>query len=386
MFTRSPKKVQAMSSLRSNRGFTLVEMVITVAVIAILVSTSLPSIFEFMRQRDDQSEEIAMQEIRKAIEAYLADKGTLPDDGVASGVAGYWATELAGYTNLSTNEIENDRWKRRRSYIMYKNDTRGAFGNKISVYYVSLHSKGSNGKAENTYLDSKGVEKTISGLGINGDDFAGSGTGDWWSRQTKGSTADSMAQAKVDSFAALRAGGDDHIMRFTNYANALEKYNETVKRLDAVTQALETYARSGYAEKVSECSNKDPAPTICTNGDLEKMIYYPRAVAVNNTEPKKSESLTNQNGWEDLYNNTKQIVNNGASTTSRRDDMKDLMNLLGLPTEYCCSAIDNSPFYYFSNPRARTSTGGCADRPNLNATKLPARILTTDSYSVDSCG
>ena len=381
------KKDPSMATLRSNRGFTLIEMVITVAVLGILVSTSLPSIFDFMRQQDNQKEEIALQEIRKAIEGYLAANGTVPDDNDATLP---WSKALAGYTNLSEKEIDTDTWNRPRMYVMYKNTTRKAFGNKVPVYYITVFSKGSNGMAENEYVNDAGGKTTIPGIAIvktvvdsiTQSEYAGVTNTNWWKNNSMGVTADEKAAAKVDSFAGIRSGGDDHLMRFTNYTNALERYNETVKRLDAVTQALETYARSGYAAKVSECSNNPTPPAECTDGTLEKKVYYPYGTAANNSY---AESQANVNL---IYNSTTLVVNNNGNTETRRTGMQSLMNILGLPVEYCCSAIDNTPFYYFSNPRPRSDTGTppCAARPTLNSTKLPARILTTDSYNEAVCG
>lgn len=370
------KAVSSKASPR-NRGFTLVEMVVTVAVMAILVGISTPSIFEFMRQRDNQSEEIAMGEVRKALQAYLADTGELPTDTGTGTNA--WFNLLAGYSGLSSNEIANDVWGRPRKYIVYINSDRKLFGNTVNVYYATVHSMGINGKAEETYIDTNGANVTITGLAVTASAFDTSTDTTWW----KNLGANSVA--RINAYSALRAGGDDQLMRYTNYAEVLDRYNATVERLDRLTQALETYARSGYAGRVSECSVSTPDPLLCANGIPEQTIYYPRSRPISGAAEAASIK----------YSDNTIIVDNTVNDTQRRNYMVNLMNRLGLPGEYCCSALENStldklpkPFYYFSNPRARTGTG-CAARPAVTDGKLPARITTKnsgDSNSDRTCG
>lgn len=368
-------------SQANNRGFTLAEMAITVMVMAILLGISTPAIYAFMRQRDRQNEEINLNEVRKAMQAYLADKGSLPSD-TGTGVNA-WYNQLAGYTNLSSNEIANDVWGRPHSYIVYLNNARMMFGTSVNIYYATVHSMGLNASAENTYLDSNGASITIPGLAIaagsnNNNTFAGSTSTSWW--KAIGSTPDAI----VNAFSSLRPGGDDQMIRFTNYSETLDRYNTTVQRLDHLTQALETYARSGYASRVQACGGASPDPALCANGIPEQTIYYPRASPV-------------YGGGDDAtvkYSNSTVIVNNANNDTLRRDNMQALMNVLGLPAEFCCSALTNAsdgkpmPFYYFSNPRARTDTN-CQARPTGAQGKLPARITTinsSDGNSDRTCG
>lgn len=376
-----------LSRLRANRGFTLVEMVITVAVMAILVSLSMPAIFEYLRQRDIQQEEISLTEIRKALQAYLAHNATLPSDTDTG--ADVWYSKLAGYTNMSESEIANDVFGRPRTYVMYQNSEREMFGNPVSVFYATVHSMGSNAVAEDTYKNNSGGTVAIPGISVSGGSFDGAGgsSASWWKKQSGGSARD-VADKIVASFSALRPGGDDHLMRFTNYSEVLDRYNLTVQRLDILTQSLETFARSRYAERVSWCvSNQNDAK--CTSGIPEKTIYYPRSrPASSDTEVVNGGS---QNVIYDIPNTI--FVDNSLSDERRREGMQNLMDELGLPRENCCSALEMAadgkpkPFYYFSNPRPRSSSG-CGNRPRTTSTendiKLPARVTTSNSSS--TCG
>ena len=374
---------RSLRRLKGRSGFTILEMIITVAVMAILVSISMPAIFEYMRQRDQQQEEVVLTEIRKAIKAYLSHTGALPSDNL---VSEKWFEKLAGYTNLSVSEIENDVYGRPRTYVVYQNTQREMFGNTVNVFYATVHSMGVNGSAENTYKNNSGGSVTIDGLAVNNDAFQGASSSNWWSRKS-GANPKVAAENVVNTFSTLRAGGDDHILRFTNYSEVLDSYNLTMQRLDTLTEALVTYARSRYAERVGWCLSNQ-THVDCTNGTPEKTIYYPRAVPSSaNTE------VASGAGRNVIYSDITVVVDNGKGDTARREDLEKLMDLLGLPRENCCSALVMSsdgkpkPFYYFSNPRPR-STSGCAARPQTTATvndsKLPARVTTEDVTS--TCG
>lgn len=373
-----------MTPLRSNKGFTLVEMVITVAVMAILVSLSMPAIFEYIRQRDSQREEVALAEIRKAIEAYLSAKGTLPSDTL--GGANVWYKQLAGYTSLSEKEIMNDVYGRPRMYIRYENDDGRSMQNtSVKIVYATVHSMGVNGKAENKFDGT-----TIAGISLdtatNPVSFKAASDGKWWKGLGGTGTPQVVADKVVSIFSGLRAGGDDHLMRFTNYSEVLDRYKLTVQRLDTLTQALETYARSKYAERVSWCVTR-PTHVNCNSGTPEKLIYYPRSeptAAIN-----EKQGTTSSHNVMYLDGNTIRVKNNG-NEAARKKDMEGLMDLLGLPRDNCCSALTGNAFYYFSNPRPRAASG-CGNRPRtvsastpINEQKLPARVTTDNPTS--TCG
>lgn len=346
----------------ARQGFTLAEMVIVIAVLAILVTISTPAIFEFMRQRDKQAEENVLMELRKALQAYIADKNALP--GTAT-----WATDLSGYTNLSLNEIRNDTWGVPRAFIAYQDNTRTIQGTRVPVFYVTLHSAGPNRQAQ-----------AATGIAVNGTAFAGATDAAWWAN---------IASQQVTTFSALAAAGDDQLIRFTDYPEKLERYNLTIQRMDRITTALESYAKNGYANKVTACGNlaKDPTTGLtgdatCDNGMPERIVYYPRSQAI---------AAATDNA---MYLNSTLYVDNAQSEANRRIAMQGLMRLLGLPDDFCCSAItlaadgQPAPMFYFSNPRPRNPGGGCAARPGLTDMKLPARLTTTndDTASTPTCG
>lgn len=345
------------------KGFTLVEMVVVIAVLAILVTISTPAIYQFLRQRDRQSEENYQAEIRKALQAYLADTNELPDPST-------WSTDLGGYTNLSVDEISTDVWRQPRAYIMYKDPSRNLQGTPVEVYYATIISSGPDR-----------IATAVQGISVAGTAFGAISNASWWANDSGN---------EVTRFSSLAVGGDDILTRFTDYPEKLERYNITLQRLDRIAQAIESYAKNGYANKVVACGNltRDPdtgltGDATCDNGAPEKIVYYPKSQAVN----AQADSA--------VYYNTTQYVNNAQGDGPRRSNMVTLMRLLGLPDDFCCSALtlgtdgQPRPFYYFSNPRPRAASGGCGTRPDANTMKLPARITTQqdDSASLNpTCG
>lgn len=364
--------------IASSKGFTLFEMILTVAVMAILVATTTPSIYEFIRQRDKQNEEIAQMQVRKALEAYIADNGAAPADMPLTGTTA-WFNRLAAYGNLSANEIANDVWGNPRTYIAFNDTSRSIYGTAVSVSYVTLHSLGEDGQAANSEVVN-GATVTIPGIAVKIDNngrrvFNGSSNGSWWKAQTD----------KAGTFAQVRAADDDQMMRYTNYDDVRQRYEATRQRLEKLTEALETYARTEYAAHVDGCKSVTTlTPTCNSDGTPRAAIYYPKSIAVTATGDS-ARYVNKGNLYVDEY-----VDNRLTNPKDRREQMEKLMTELGLPLEYCCSALDMAsdskprPFYYFSNPRPRLAGGGCGPRRTVDEAKLPARITTTNTS--DTCG
>lgn len=352
-------RIRKMLKLNGRSGFTVVELLLTVIVLAILLGISMPAIYQFIQRKDLQDEENAQLEIRKALQAYLQEKNQLPASST-------WFADLAGYTNLSQEQMQLDVWKRPRMFITYTDTSRELLGSPVPVYYVSIHSSGPDRKAD-----------AATGIAVSGNDFAATSSNNWWARMFSGTTP-------VTVFSTLKSGGDDIMVKFTDYADKISRYELTVQRLDRIATSLESYARNLYAQRVAFCSdNANALDSKCVDNMPEKTIYYPKSEVYSSTGVVATDAA--------LYYDDSVVVKNKqdtASDTERREGMVAMMRKFGLPDDYCCSALSTStdlgakPFFYFSNPRPR-NTSTCGTRPGVDSTKLPARLTT--EYN-GSCG
>src|SRR3954466_14225381 len=82
-------------------GYTLVELVITVAIIGILVAIAAPLAETVVRRGKEQELKAALMDIRSAIDAYkdAADSGKVPKAATASGYPPSLVTLVEGVTD-----------------------------------------------------------------------------------------------------------------------------------------------------------------------------------------------------------------------------------------------------------------------------------------------
>lgn len=356
------------ATLRS--GFTLMEVIIVVSVLAILVGLSFPAVTRYVQSRDIKLEQNRQMEIRNAINAYALDKNIAPTEA-------NWVSLLSqGYTNLSQAELANDIWNRPRMLRVYQDTTRSVQGNAVPIMYISIHSEGPDGVAEAT-----------SGTAVSGADFVSGTNVAWWDDNP------TLTQ-RVALFSGLRAGGDDIMTKMTDYTERLAAYELTVQRIDRIMEALTAYAQNRYTAEVERCrglpvdANGLTGDAVCdTAGALERVIYFPRSRAISAAETGADST------WN--YLNSNVLVDNTATDTVRRTAMQNLMREIGLPIDYCCSALTMSadelpaPFFYFSNPRQRLTSTTCGARPTATQTKLSPRLVTTnvpDGTAGSTCG
>jgi prepilin-type N-terminal cleavage/methylation domain-containing protein len=370
------------SPLRKADGFSMAEIMLSVAVLAILVSITAPPLITFMRQKDVREEQSQQIQIRDGMAAMLAATDSLPLDTATGNSA--WYNVLAPYTNLSPYQIQFDQWNKPRAYIMMVNN-QNLLGSPVSITYVTLSSGGPDGKA--SQITDKNGNVIVP---VSGDAFAAASDSHWW---------------KFNSTSALAAFGsvgissttttDDIMLRFTNYPDKIAAYNNTLERLGKVTEALESYNRTAYANRVVAC-NSNPSPTDCVTSPPDTQINYPMGYGVTTGDSSSlynatviSDTTTITGGTGYIYNGTGSATND----TARRTAMINLMRLLGLPDSYCCSAIDHftdssgawqeTPFFYASNPRARATISTCGNRYNGTSATIPLPARLTTYYTAD---
>ena len=63
---------------RARRGFTLIELIVVMAIVALLVSIAAPRYFDSVERAREASLRTSLQVMRRAIDQYAADRGRYP--------------------------------------------------------------------------------------------------------------------------------------------------------------------------------------------------------------------------------------------------------------------------------------------------------------------
>ncbi len=216
---------------RKNGGFTLPEVILIVAVMAILTTMAFPDIVSFFRRQKVEEEKQVQSEIRKAMEAYSNETLELPPQAS-------WSDDLAEFTNLSGAGILNDVWGRPRTYTVYSEDKVYREG-VVTFYYATIASPGEDG-------------------------IYTSGT---WN--------------DITSYASFDADLNDIVVKFTDQENKQKRYDETVVRLERIIAALDRYAQAQYNNAVlnSEPNYDDKVFYPSSTADVPPAAGYGNAVA-----------------------------------------------------------------------------------------------------------
>ena len=349
-----------------NKGFTMVEMMLVTTVLMIVVAMAFPNIQNFIFLGKEKLEAQQMQEIQRALSNYSKHQRRLPDETD-------WAEDLAPYTKLSEREIETDQWGNARVYMLRTANEMFKEG-KYTAYYGVVYSYGSNG-CKSIY---KPCDMTNPTHTYDTADFASVGN--------IGSSND---------FSVLAADSGDFLVKYSDVNDKIEAYKTTKLRLDKISDALSEYEEGVYAEAVfadTEGNNMVfvPPNNIDAVADVAN-IYHAKVLN------QIADVIVDPASGRSVVNASTTLAGDTAGLNARRLSMQSLMRFLGLPEEYCCSALTvydrtgngdytDEPFYYYSNPRQRTPLN-CNARPkNSGDPKFPARVSTLPKDDVGVCG
>ncbi|MDD9912127.1 MAG: prepilin-type N-terminal cleavage/methylation domain-containing protein [Alphaproteobacteria bacterium] len=324
-----------------NKGFSIVEITLVIAVMAVLAGMTAPAFIDFLNLQRVQSEENTLKEIKRAIEIFSEQYSRLPDDQAANNAFcntpnNTWDECLATVSNLSAGQILTDTWGRPRSYVHMEDNTAVLMGNQVSVHYATVLSSGPDQAADNV----AGIATAAAGTFIVFDDATDN---DWWANQA--TLVDSL-----NDFQALIPANDDLVIKHSDRPTKMKNYEIMLERLKNISEALETFARTKYNEAA-----------ILGEANVDKKIFYPPAERL--TGP--ADSLTSYGDQVRALLPAAQFgadraVYNGATEATRRTEMINLMRVLGLPDSYCCNAMEKiliggewveRALYYYSNPR-----------------------------------
>lgn len=102
-----------MAQTRSNAGFSLLEMIGVMAVMAILAGALAPSIFQMIEEGYQGAEAQSMDTISGALEAYITYNKTIPSQKQDK-----WTAAVADYAGLSPNRVRlNDKNFERKLFM-----------------------------------------------------------------------------------------------------------------------------------------------------------------------------------------------------------------------------------------------------------------------------
>lgn len=313
-------------------GFSLVEVIVVMAALAVIVSLSFGDIGRMFERQYEEQEKIDLQNIKKAMEVYAKKEGKLPTNTSLCDLQGVrdadssdmWTIQLAQYSEMSADRMCFDQWGNERHYLTkeVKQSFRGG-DYQYRVYFSSVSSEGSNEQQD--LVDWANV------TGLNGFvEFDGDST-------------------------------DDFVIKYTDNQRKLELYEETLRRIELLDQHLERYARAKRYYAVAADVK-----------DFDNYIMF----------PKDANSTDAGNYLEDSVDG----VESGSGVETIEEEFKatKLAKVLGIPEYLGTNAITGKPLWYISNPgpdRTIPCSGSRSSAPFFP----PAIIVTTDDKKPAGC-
>lgn len=348
---------------RDNKGFTLVDIIIVGAVIAILVVLTFPMMSDFLMLQNEKEEEEAQREILRTINVMAQEDLEIP----VTHDIDVFAEEAQSYGNYPKADIMEDAFKNDR-YYRAGVQTETYRDASFDVHYAVLYSTGVDGCwGEAVACDANDISNNVTNLlGVNPASYEA-------------------------SFSAIEVPYGDFLIKFTDRDLQKERYKKTVHRLERLTEALVQYGAlkryEGIADGVSSSLIFFPPSDGPATDTQTATITYDNVE--NEIEDELDEVLGA--GVTDFVLNDNNDVNDKMD---RRLSMIALARVLGLPDEYCCNALKTfemddqkfeEGFFYYSNPMSRINpAGGVCGTPATAAEdrKLPPRITVDE----DPCG
>ena len=307
-------------------GFTLVEVIVVVAVLAVVLTIATPDLNRLFAKQDEMTESLRLKKIYNALEVYSKQNKKLPDEGT-------WVNDLVQYSELSKNQIQKDVWGKNREYRR-SSSTVNYLGGEYQVYYAVVHSMGYNGKMDGEITPTSQAEFM---------DFD----------PTKDSSGKRI---------------DNQAIKYTDQADKIKLFEETLDRMEKLSIALAKYAR------VKQITGVQLAPERS-----DSFIYFPK-------DGRSSD------GGEYFYGTIKKTVNPDTTLSltasqsvgkisGNQNDARDLAELLGLPRYYGENALSGKPMWYISNPGDGNDI--CSNEPG-SAPYYPP-VIKIDDNVTDPC-
>ncbi|MEC9291639.1 MAG: type II secretion system protein [Pseudomonadota bacterium] len=375
-----------MTYQQKNKGFTLPDVILVMAILAVLITSLYPSLSSYLLKGKEKEELNRQIEIVDAFESYLSAVGEFPTLPATANILNApnfnnaWTRVSTVFssdttvTNLSLSDMQTDEFDQTR-LLLTDTSTVNFAGGTYNVYYIAVVSLGADGCF--------GVEANPA---PPCDNVAPTSLAD-----VDGAPAFTIND--YDSLVAA-AGSDDIITKYTDASVKTQSYNSLLLQISSIEEALDQFAYQTRkrAETIieRECQDNHVSLTysiyncysdIRTNtapGNAvatvmpDTQIFVPPStgevmadydVVLLGSRYIQDEVRTATGAVGTLRN---RIYNtDGASQAiirNRKDGMVALMSILGLPSRYCCNPLDKyfdhttrkwekMPLFYQSNPR-----------------------------------
>tara|TARA_Y100000296_G_scaffold4577_4_gene5909 strand:- start:5464 stop:6534 length:1071 start_codon:yes stop_codon:yes gene_type:complete len=351
----------------SNKGFSIIDVILAGAVVAFLVVLTYPLVSDFVMLQNEKEEEDAQARILQAFHVMAQEEKSIELGNNLS----VFAANLEDYSSFLQRDIEIDKFNRSRYYRAVSNTEVYRDANMV-VHYAVLYSTGEDGCwGKGISCDTTTIDASVTNLlGTNPADYA-------------------------QKFKDIETPYGDFLIKFTDRDYQRERFKTTTERLDRLTDALTEYGQlkryQGLAEGVSPTAIFFP-PSQGPISDAQM-----RNMAQDADTDIVSELDAEFTGIFPTGTEPDVIINDDATTSDKQDrrmSMIALARVLGLPDEYCCNAMKffvdggelyEEAFFYYSNPRARENPALNTCGPaatSIDDRKLPPRISTEP----DPCG
>jgi type II secretory pathway pseudopilin PulG len=279
--------------MRNIKGFTIAEVIIIVAVLAVVLTMATPDMARIFAKQSEITESIRMKKIYTALDLYAKENKRLPNTSS-------WVNDIVDYSELSKDQIQYDTWGTERRYNMFTRKI-PYLGGEYTVYYGTITSAGINLRDE------------IS-LPTNASSFANFD----FSTDSSGNNVDDLA------------------IKYTDQPYKLELLEITLDRMEKLSIALAKFARVKQIEAIA--ANPETA---------DKYNFFPQdGRAGDNADyaPSITENLTNANEAKELATllGLPDIYGEDALTG---DTMWYISNPGSNSSNICAGSRDEAPYY-----------------------------------------
>ncbi|MCP4355837.1 MAG: prepilin-type N-terminal cleavage/methylation domain-containing protein [Proteobacteria bacterium] len=315
--------------MKKQNGFTLVEVIVVVAVLAAVVTIAMPDMNRLFYRQQEMTEAMRLKLIKKSLESYAKINRRLPANTSTA-----WYEDLTGFSELSELQIQKDVWGVDREYAVFVNNNQ-YLGADYNTYFAVVRSLGRDK-----------VSNSSSPMPTN---YAG------------------FATFNLGTSTAENGGINDLAIKVTDQANKMDLLETTLNRMERLSAALTRYSRvkqiSGIADIPRLSDQYIYFPKDGRTGDSGK--YYEGTIAGGSFEGNDVAVSTD----EGIASITGGAVGGGANEAAL------LATFLGLPSEYGKDALTDQTMWYISNPGPDSSCVGSRSE----APFYPPVILIDDS-------